>query len=255
MDPIQLELMWSNLRSVVTEQAKAMQKIAFSPVVREAGDLAYALFDARGRMVAQADTGTPGHINCLAFTAKYLAERFAGRLRPGDVLITNDPWIGAGHFNDIAVVAPIFYGEKLLGYVGSTNHHSDIGGLGVGVAAHDVHEEGLWIPPAKLYEEGRPNAVLHEIIMRNVRTPDYAAGDLAAQVSSARAGGEEVIELCRRYDLPDIEGLADAIIGLSEKAMRDAIRSCPAGCWSAETTFDLAGGLVITLQAAVKIGR
>jgi N-methylhydantoinase B len=253
MDPIQLELMWSNLRSVVTEQAKAMQRIAFSPVVREAGDLAYALFDARGRMVAQADTGTPGHINCLAFTTKYLAGKFAGRLRPGDVMITNDPWLGAGHFNDIAVVAPIFREDRLIGYVGSTNHHSDVGGLGVGVAAHDVHEEGLWIPPAKLYEEGRPNEMLHEMIMRNVRTPDYAAGDLAAQVSSARAGGEELIELCRRYDLPDIEGLSDAIIGLSEKAMRDAIRSCPAGRWSADTRFDLAGGLVITLQAAVTI--
>jgi N-methylhydantoinase B len=255
VDAIQLELMWSNLRSVVTEQAKAMQKIAFSPVVREAGDLAYALFDASGRMVAQADTGTPGHINCLAFTAKYFAEKFAGRLRPGDVLITNDPWIGAGHFNDIAVVAPIFHGEKLLGYVGSTNHHSDIGGLGVGVAAHDVHEEGLWIPPAKLYEEGRPNEVLHDLILCNVRAPDYTAGDLAAQVSSARAGGEELIELCRRYNLPDIEKLSDEIIGLSETAMRNAIRACPGGRWSAETRFDLAGGLIITLKATVTIEK
>jgi N-methylhydantoinase B/oxoprolinase/acetone carboxylase alpha subunit len=253
VDAIQLELMWSNLRSAVTEQAKAMQRIAFSPVVREAGDLAYALFDARGRMVAQADTGTPGHINCLAFTAKYLAEKFAGRVRPGDVLITNDPWLGAGHFNDIAVVAPVFRGARLIGYVGSTNHHSDIGGLGVGVAAHDVHEEGLWIPPARLYEEGRLNETLHDIIMRNVRTPDYAAGDLAAQVSSARAGGEELIALCERYAQPDIEALSDAIIDLSERAMRNAIRACPAGRFEAETRFDLAGGLVITLQAAVTI--
>src|ERR1700752_1366994 len=104
MDGIELEILWSNLIGIVTEQAKAMQRIAFSPVVREAGDLAYALFDARGRMVAQADTGTPGHINCLAFTARHFAEKYAGQLRPGDVLITNDPWLGAGHFNDIAVV-------------------------------------------------------------------------------------------------------------------------------------------------------
>jgi N-methylhydantoinase B len=253
VDLIQLELMWSNLRSVVTEQARAMQRTAFSPVVREAGDLAYALFDARGRMVAQADTGTPGHINCLAFTAKYLADRYAGQLEPGDVLITNDPWLGAGHFNDIAVVAPIFWGDKLIGYVGSTNHHSDIGGLGVGVAAHDVHEEGLWIPPTKLYERGRPNQTLFDLIGRNVRTPDYVAGDIAAQVSSARAGGEEVIELCQRYEMPDIEGLADEIIALSESAMRNSIRACRGGTWTGETRFDLAGGLIITLKAAVTI--
>ena len=101
-------------------------------MVREAGDLAYALFDARGRIVAQADTGTPGHINCLAYTGKYLSEKFAGKLEDGDVLITNDPWIGAGHFFDIAIVAPIFRRGRLIGFVGSTNHHPDIGGIGVG---------------------------------------------------------------------------------------------------------------------------
>ena len=253
MDAIQLELMWSNLRSVVTEQAKAMQRTAFSPVVREAGDLAYALYDARARMVAQADTGTPGHINCLAFTVRYLAEKFAGRLLPGDVLITNDPWLGAGHFNDVAVVAPVFREGRLIGFVGSTNHHSDIGGLGVGVAAHDVHEEGLWIPPAKLYVEGRPNETLFDLMTRNVRTPDYLVGDLAAQVSSARAGGEEIIELCRRYDLPDIEALSDDIIALSENAMREAIRACPSGTWTGETQFDLSGGMIITLKATLAI--
>jgi len=253
LDAIALELMWSNLRSVVTEQAKAMQRTAFSPVVREAGDLAYAVFDARGRMIAQADTGTPGHINCLAFTAKHFADKFAGTLRPGDVMITNDPWLGAGHFNDVTVVAAVFRGDRLIGFVGSTNHHSDIGGLGVGVAAHDVHEEGLWIPPVKLYEQNRLNEVLLEMITRNVRTPDYLAGDLAAQVSAARAGGEELNELCGRYDLPDLEALSDEIIGLSEDAMRNAIRACPGGQWGGETSFDLAGGLVITLKATVTI--
>jgi N-methylhydantoinase B len=253
LDGIELELMWSHLRSVVTEQAKAMQRTAFSPVVREAGDLAYALFDARGRIVAQADTGTPGHINCLAFTGKYLAAKFKGRLRPGDVLITNDPWEGAGHFFDITVLAPIFWEGRLIGYVGSTNHHTDIGGLGVGVGANDVHEEGLWIPPAKLYEDGRPNELLHEIILRNVRTPDYLAGDLAAQVASAKGGGEALIELCRHYDLTDIEALSDAIVDLSETAMRNAIRACPAGSWTGETRFDIAGAGVVTLCATLTI--
>jgi N-methylhydantoinase B/oxoprolinase/acetone carboxylase alpha subunit len=253
MDNIALELMWSNLRSVVTEKAKAMQRTAFSPVVREAGDLAYALFDARGRMVAQADTGTPGHINCLAYTGGFLAREFAGRLNAGDVLITNDPWIGAGHFWDITVAAPIFRRGRIVGYVGSTNHHTDIGGLGVGVGANDIHEEGLWIPPAKLYEAYKPNELLHAIIRRNVRTPEYISGDLAAQVSAAYAGGDAVNELCDRYGLDDIEALSDAIVARSEAAMRSAIRACGSGRSQGETKFDISGGTVITLRAALTV--
>jgi N-methylhydantoinase B/oxoprolinase/acetone carboxylase alpha subunit len=253
MDAIELELMWAHLRSVVTEQAKAMQRIAFSPVVREAGDLAYALFDARGRIVAQADTGTPGHINCLAFTGKYLHDRFGAELVAGDVMITNDPWLGAGHFFDIAIVAPVFRDGRLLGYVGSTNHHTDIGGTGVSVTGVDVYEEGLWIPPVKLYEAGKPNKVLHELIFRNVRTPDLIAGDLSAQVASARAGGEEIIELCERHGLDDIEDLSDRIVELSENAMREAIRACPSGSWTGRTGFDVNGDLDIELVATVTI--
>ncbi|WP_239024983.1 hydantoinase B/oxoprolinase family protein [Rhodoligotrophos defluvii] len=253
IDSIALELMWSHLRSVVTEQAKAMQRIAFSPVVREAGDLAYALFDARGRIVAQADTGTPGHINCLAFTGKYLHDNFGSELEPGDVMITNDPWLGAGHFFDIAIVAPVFRNGRLLGYVGSTNHHTDIGGTGVSIAGVDVHEEGLWIPPAKLYEAGKPNRVLHDMILRNVRTPDLLSGDLAAQVASARSGGEEIIELCERHGMENIEALSDNIVALSETAMREAIRACPSGAWTGRTSFDVNGDLEIELVATVNI--
>ena len=163
MDGIQLELMWSHLRSTVTEHAKAMQRSAFSPVVREAGDLAYGLFDSRGRMVAQADTGTPGHINCLASARTDLANLFKGNLRPGDIIISNDPWQGAGHVFDITVYAPIFRGDRIIGYVGSTNHHTDIGGLGSGTGAHDVHEEGLWYRPEALRRrQAKPDAVRHD---------------------------------------------------------------------------------------------
>lgn len=255
MDIVELELLWSNLRSVVTEQAKAMQRTAFSPVVRDAGDLAYAIFDARGRMVAQAETGTPGHINCLAACGGYLADKYRDDLAPGDVLITNDPWLGAGHFWDITILAPIFRGDRLLGFLGSTNHHTDIGGLGVTVGSHDVHEEGLWIPPMKLYARGERNEALYAIIMRNVRTPDLIAGDLAAQVASARKGGEAVIDMCDRYGIDDIEALSDEIIARSEAAMRDAIRTCPSGTWNGETTFDITGGSIVTLRCALTIDR
>jgi N-methylhydantoinase B len=253
MDGIELEILWSNLIGIVSEQAKALQRIAFSPIVREAGDLASGLFDARGRMVAQANTGTPGHINSLAAAGEALAARFHNQMSPGDIIITNDPWMSAGHFFDITVLCPVFRDERLIGFIGSTIHHTDIGGYGIGAGARDIHEEGLWIPPSKLYEKGEPNALLHDIIRNNVRTPDHVFGDLAAQVSSGRAGGERLIALCKRSGLDDIETLADEIISRSEASTRRAIRALPAGTWHGESRFDVPGGDVIELKSAVTI--
>jgi len=203
--------------------------------------------------VAQANTGTPGHINSLAFAGDYLVRQFAGKCVPGDVLITNDPWLSAGHFFDITVLTPIFDGDKLLAYIGSTIHHTDIGGYGIGAGARDVHEEGLWIPPLKLYEAGKPSDVLFSIITRNVRTPDAVLGDLSAQVSSGEAAAEHLIGLCRRYGLPDIEGLSDEIVQRSETATRDAIRKLKPGTYHGESRFDVPGGEVITLKTAVTV--
>jgi N-methylhydantoinase B/oxoprolinase/acetone carboxylase alpha subunit len=253
MDGIELEILWSNLIGIVSEQAKALQRIAFSPIVREAGDLASALFDARGRMVAQANTGTPGHINSLAAAGGHLHKLFDGKLAPGDVVITNDPWLSAGHFFDITVLSPVFNGERLIGYIGSTIHHTDIGGYGIGAGARDVHEEGLWIPPLKLYERGVANETLHAMIRRNVRTPDHVFGDLAAQVSSGTAGGDRLVAMCRRYGLEDIEHLSDEIIKRSEEATRAAIRKLKAGTFEGESRFDVPGGEIITLKCAVTI--
>ncbi len=253
MDAVELEILWSNLIGMVTERAKALQRIAFSPIVREAGDLAVALFDRRGRMVAQANTGTPGHINSLAFAGAHLVRMFQDRCNRGDVLITNDPWLSAGHFFDITVLTPIFAGEKLLAYVGSTIHHTDIGGYGVGAGARDVHEEGLWIPPLKLYERGAPNEVLHSMIRCNVRTPDAVFGDLAAQYSSGEAAAGHLTALCERHGLSDIEELSDEIIMRSEEATRAAIRKLKDGTYHGESRFDVPGGEVITLKAAVTV--
>ena len=196
---IELEIMWSNLISIVNEQAKALQRIAFSPIVREAGDLATALFDDKARMVAQAVTGTPGHINSLGAAAKNLVDVIPPEsLYPGDVLITNDPWKSAGHFFDITVLTPIFREGTLIGYCGSTIHHTDIGGYGIGAGARDIHEEGLWIPVLKLYERGEANETLHSMIRRNVRTPDAIFGDLAAQVSSGKIGGDRLNAMSKK---------------------------------------------------------
>ncbi|MGA2398846.1 MAG: hydantoinase B/oxoprolinase family protein [Steroidobacteraceae bacterium] len=254
MDGIDLEIMWGNLISIVSEQAKALQRIAFSPVVREAGDLATALFDADARMVAQAITGTPGHINSLGAAARNILDVIPPeRIYPGDVLITNDPWLSAGHFFDITVLTPIFQAGRLIAYCGSTIHHTDIGGYGVGAGARDIHEEGLWIPVLKLYERGEPNDTLHRIIGRNVRTPDAIFGDLSAQVSSGKVGSERLLAMCSRCELADIEELSREILTRSEKATRAAIRKLPAGTYHGETYFDVPGGDVIKLHTAVTI--
>ena len=253
-DGIELEIMWSNLISIVSEQARALQRIAFSPIVREAGDLATGLFDAKARMVAQAVTGTPGHINSLAAAAENILRYIpAEELVPGDILITNDPWMSAGHFFDITILTPIFRNEKIIGYCGSTIHHTDIGGYGVGAGARDIHEEGLWIPVLKFYEAGKPNATLHSIIRRNVRTPDAIFGDLAAQVSSGKIGGERLNAMCDRYQLDDIETLSEEIIARSETATRDDIKKLPGGTVHGETQFDVPGGDLITLKTAVTV--
>ncbi len=254
LDGIELEIMWSNLISIVSEQARALQRIAFSPIVREAGDLATALFDVEARMIAQSDTGTPGHINSLGAAARNLLEIIPpSELFPGDVLITNDPWKSAGHFFDITVLTPIFRKQQLIGYCGSTIHHTDIGGYGIGAGARDIHEEGLWIPVLKLYERGKPNKTLHTIIRQNVRTPDAIFGDLAAQVSSGKMGGERLNAMCERYDIDDIDALADEVISRAEKATRDDIRRLPGGTYHGETSFDVPGGDVMTLKTALTI--
>jgi N-methylhydantoinase B/oxoprolinase/acetone carboxylase alpha subunit len=254
MDGITLEILWSNLIATVTEQAHALQRIAFSPIVREAGDLATALFDREGRMVAQAVTGTPGHINSLGAAGRHFVNAFPpDTLAPGDVLITNDPWLSAGHFFDITVMTPVFRGERCIGFFGSTIHHTDIGGYGVGAGARDVHEEGLWIPLAKLYERGAPNRLLFDIIRRNVRTPEHVSGDLAAQVAAGRVGAERLNALCDRHGLDDVEALSQAILARSEQATRESIRKLRPGVFHGESVFDVPGGQRITLRCAVTV--
>jgi N-methylhydantoinase B len=254
MDGIQLEIMWSNMISIVSDQAKALKRTAFSPIVREAGDLATALFDSEGRMVAQALIGTPGHINSLGAAASKMLEVIPKeQINPGDVLITNDPWLSAGHFFDITLLTPIFRNDNIIGFCGSTIHHTDIGGYGVGAGARDIHEEGLWIPVLKLYESGKPNTTLHTIIRTNVRTPNAIFGDLGAQSSSGQIGAERLNAMCDRYNIIDIDELSAEIIARSEKATQEAIRDLPPGTFHGQSDFDVPGGDVITLKTAVTV--
>lgn len=254
MDNIQLRVLWNSLISIATEQARSLRRNAFSPVVREAGDLAVAVLDARGRLVANALTGAPGHINTMRSAGGYFIEAFPPEtLQQGDQLITNDPWLASAHFFDITIFSPIFHRDRMIGYVGSCIHHTDVGGYGMGAGARDIHEEGLWLPLLKLYEGGAPNKTLFEIIRRNVREPEHVLGDLAAQVSCGRMGAERIAALCERHALDDLQDVSDGIITRSEEATREAIRRLPSGTYYGETVFDIPGGEEIVLKSAVTI--
>jgi N-methylhydantoinase B len=253
-DAIELEVLWQSLISTVNEQAEALQRSAFSPVVREAGDLANAVFDQRGRMVAQAVTGTPGHINALAVAAgAMLEEHPIADLDPGDVLVTNDPYRTAGQLLDVTVLVPAWRDGGIVAFFGSTIHHTDVGGYGIGAGGRDVFEEGLWIPVCKLMKAGERNADVWKFILSNVRQPEHMAGDLHAQVASGAIGARRLNALLDAHRLEDIEELADEVVARSEEATRRAIRELPAGTYRGHSTLDLADGSVIEVAAAVTI--
>ncbi len=230
IDPVTLEILWSRLIQVANEQAAALMRTSFTPIVREVGDLSAAVFDHRGLMLAQAVTGTPGHINALATGMRHFLAAFpGGSLVPGDVLITNDPWKTAGQLNDLSVVTPVFKAEHLVGFFGNTCHAIDIGGRGVSADASEVFEEGLNIPMLKLYDAGQPNTDLLDVIAANVRAPREVLGDLHAQVAGNQVGADRLIAYLDEVGLPDLDALGGEIIRRSETATRAAIQAIPDG--------------------------
>ncbi len=238
-NPITLEICWNRLVGVVNEQAAALQRTSFTSIVREAGDLSAGVFDRRGFMVAQAVTGTPGHINSMALAMKhFLAACPLETLRPGDVLITNDPWLTSGHLNDVTICSPIFRGEECIAFFASTCHTADIGGHVLSAEAREVYEEGLQIPIMKLYEAGRPNEALIAIIRANTRLPEMVLGDFHAQIAGGAVGGDRLLEFMAEFGLERLEPLADEIIGRTERAMREAIRALRPGVYTNEITSD-----------------
>jgi N-methylhydantoinase B len=238
-DGVALEICWSRLIGVVNEQATALQRTSFTSIVREAGDLSAGVFDRRGLMVAQAVTGTPGHINSMALAMKHVLQAHPlETLQPGDVLITNDPWKTSGHLNDVTICSPVFRGDDCVGFFASTCHTADIGGHVFSAEAREVYEEGLFIPIMKLYEGGRPNESLLAIIRSNVRLPDMVLGDFHAQIAGGAVGGERLLEFMAEFGLTRLEPLADAIIGRTERAMREAIRALRPGVYESAITSD-----------------
>jgi len=239
IDPIVLEVLWNRLLSVVNEQQVALMRTAFSTVVRESQDLACGVFDTRGQMIAQSLTGTPGHINAMATGVRhFLAAYPPDSLRPGDVLLTNDPWMTAGQINDITVVTPVFKHDRVVGLFANTCHAADIGGRILSAEAREVYEEGLRLPIMKLFDQGRINQVLIDLVRANVRTPDETVGDLYAQTACNDVGARSLLRFMDEFGLDTIDPLADEIVSRSERAMRHAIRELPNGRYENETWSD-----------------
>lgn len=251
---IEMQVMWNRLISVVEEQARTLVRTAFGTATREAGDLSAGVYDRAGKMIAQAVTGTPGHINSMAKSVGHVLRKFplAG-MAPGDVFITNDPWMGTGHLNDIVVVTPTFRGADPVALFACTLHVVDIGGRGVPGAASQVYEEGLNLPIMKLVERGRMNEWLIGIVAANVREPVQVVGDIYSEVACNEIGGRRLLEMMAEYGLTDIEELSAYILDRSREASLEAIRALPFGTYRNTMTVD---GIdkPLDLSAALTIG-
>ena len=239
IDPISLEILWNRLISIVNEQATALQNASFTTVVREAGDLSAGVFDTRGNMIAQAVTGTPGHINTMALAVRHFLRQYPWQqLEAGDSLISNDPWLTSGHLNDFTVVTPNFRRGRPVALFANTCHAVDVGGRMLGADARQVFEEGIYVPIMKLFRAGQPNDDLFRLVKQNVRAPDLVEGDLMAQVGSNEVGGAKLLEFMDEADLSGLDALSDAILHTSETAMREAIAELPDGTYAHEIRMD-----------------
>ncbi|MBY0338920.1 MAG: hydantoinase B/oxoprolinase family protein [Acetobacteraceae bacterium] len=253
-DPIELELLWRRLISLVDEAAAALVRTSFSTLVRESYDFSCIVTDERGQSLVQATESIPSFIGTLPATVKHFLRFFpAESLEPGDVLITNDLWMGTGHLPDITVAKPIFLDGRLVAFSASTAHAPDIGGKIRSPEPREVFEEGLQIPPLKLMRRGAMDETLVAILRQNVRTPDQTLGDLWAQVVALDVMEERLVALMRGHGLPDLTDLAAEIQGRCEQAMRAAIRALPDGTYRSELQTDGLLETPITLRMALTV--
>ena len=249
------QVMWNRLISVVEEQAQALVRTAFSTSVREAGDLSAGVYDTECRMLAQAVTGTPGHVNAMADAVAHFVRRIGREnILEGDVYITNDPWEGTGHLHDITVVSPSFYQGKLVGFFACTAHIVDIGGRGFGADAASVYEEGLYIPIMKFADCGTVDKTLISIVRGNVREPDQLVGDIYALATCNEIGHRRLIDMMAEFSLQDINGIAAYILENSLRATKERINELPHGSATGEMTID-GYAQPITLKVKLDIGK
>ncbi len=238
-DPITLEILWSRLISIADESAAALLRTSFSTIVRESNDYATVLMDENGDSLAENTTGIPSFVGILPRTLKHFLKRFPKeQWRPGDCIITNDPWMATGHLPDITMAAPIFHKGRLVGFSGSIAHSPDIGGSIWSSDCREVFEEGIRIPPMKFLEEGKPNRILFEMIESNVRVPDQVMGDLDAQVTAQHACARRLQEFLDDAGMVDLTALSAALQQRADMAMRKAIEAVPDGTYRSRVSAD-----------------
>lgn len=251
---IRMQVMWNRLISVVEEQAQTLIRTAFSTAVREAGDLSAGIFDLRGRMLAQAVTGTPGHVNAMAASVGHFLRCFpVEEMKEGDAYVTNDPWLGTGHLNDFTVVSPAFHGGSLVALFASTSHVVDVGGVGFGPDGRQIYEEGVYIPIMHLARQGEMNADLLRIVRANVREPFQVEGDLYSLEACNGTGARRLAGMMQEFGLDSIGELADYIVESSRTAMLAEVRKLPAGTYRNSMRID-GYEKEIDLVAGMKIG-
>ncbi len=233
------QIMWNRLISVVEEQAQVLIRTAFSSSVREAGDLSAGVYDANGHMLAQAVTGTPGHVNAMAHSVGHFIRRIGiDNMFEGDVYITNDPWEGTGHLLDITVVTPSFLNGQLIGFFACTAHVVDIGGVGFSADASSVYEEGLYIPIMKFIKRGVADKVFLHIVRANVREPDQLVGDMYALAACNEVGHRRLVNMLAEYNISNLEQIATFIFGNSRMATIEKIAQLPQQSAEGEMTID-----------------
>ena len=254
MTEINLQVMWKRLLSVVEEQAQTLVRTAFSTSSREAGDISAGVFDLDGQMLAQAVTGTPGHINSMARSVKHFLDVFPSEtMKEGDSYFTNDPWKGTGHLNDLTIVSPTFKDGRMVALFACTSHLVDIGGLGPSSDGKQVYHEGLFIPIMPLAREGVMDEWVLNLVKANVREPVQVEGDIYALVACNETGSSRLLAMMDEYALNDLDALGEHIIETSRQGMADAINELPKGSWNAEMRID-GYEAPIDLKATLTVG-
>lgn len=237
---VHFQIMWNRLIAVVEEQALTLVRTAFSTSVREAGDLSAGVFDAAGRLIAQAVTGTPGHVNTMAAAVGHFINDIGPeRIYPGDVYITNDPWKGTGHLHDITVTTPVFVEDRLIGFFASTSHVVDIGGQGFGPDATEVYQEGIRIPIMKWAERGKLNEDLVNLVRSNVREANQVVGDIHGLAACNEIGRRRLMDMLEEFDLTDLDELTEFIFERTRGAVLSALNDVPKGVY--KNTMDVDG--------------
>jgi N-methylhydantoinase B len=256
IDPILIEVMKNELISIGEDMGITLKRTARS-LAAQTGDFSTSITDEEGRILAQG-FAIGLQIGYVKGVMPQVLEKFSGKLQPGDILVSNDPYGGASHLPDLILIAPIFWDKEVAGYVVVVLHHSDIGGRfpgGTGIKCTEIYEEGLRLPTVKLYKQGVPDDAIFQIVESNVRTPDEVVGDLKAQAAACQRGVHSFVLLIEKYGLETVRECNEQLRNYSEGLMRKGILALADGEYSAEEIFedDGVGGPGILLKVTVKI--